>query len=74
MMQHDDRISPLHGAGGEMMGKLLAEHVLPHFAETQGRQIATSSNLSSSQVAISGSWLLQAHSMIWLLWEPAHWP
>ena len=35
MTQHDDRISPLHGAGGEMMGKLLAEHVLPHFAEAQ---------------------------------------
>lgn len=34
MTQNDDRISPLHGAGGEVMGKLLAEHVLPHFAES----------------------------------------
>ncbi len=33
-MTHDlDRISPLHGAGGELMGRLLAEHVLPHFED-----------------------------------------
>jgi len=38
MTQNDDRISPLHGAGGELMGKLLAEHVLPHFeASSAGR-------------------------------------
>jgi len=35
MTHKDERISPLHGAGGEMMGKLLAEHVLPHFAASQ---------------------------------------
>ena len=29
MSIENDRITPLHGAGGEMMGKLLAEHVLP---------------------------------------------
>jgi len=34
MTQNDDRISPLHGAGGEVMGKLLAEHVLPHFSKS----------------------------------------
>ncbi|MCK4570793.1 hydrogenase expression/formation protein HypE [Candidatus Bipolaricaulota bacterium] len=34
MTQSNDRISPLHGAGGEVMGKLLAEHVLPHFAKS----------------------------------------
>lgn len=35
MIPVNDRISPLHGAGGEMMGQLLAEHVLPHFAASQ---------------------------------------
>ena len=39
MTQHDDHISPLHGAGGELMGKLLAEHVLPHFAESSAGRI-----------------------------------
>jgi len=34
----NDRITPLHGAGGEMMGKLLAEHVLPKLKHgTPGR-------------------------------------
>jgi hydrogenase expression/formation protein HypE len=38
MTSNDERISPLHGAGGELMGKLLAEHILPRFASTsQGR-------------------------------------
>jgi len=32
MTESTDRISPLHGAGGEMMEQLLAEHVMPHFA------------------------------------------
>lgn len=35
MTSNNDRISPLHGAGGEMMGQLLAEHVFPHFAASQ---------------------------------------
>lgn len=42
MKSFDDRISPLHGAGGEMMGKLLSEHVLPHFAATQDSGIGLS--------------------------------
>ncbi len=32
MTEPIDRISPLHGAGGEMMEQLLSEHVMPHFA------------------------------------------
>lgn len=32
MSKSIDRISPLHGAGGEMMEQLLTEHVFPHFA------------------------------------------
>lgn len=37
MTQNNDRISPVHGAGGEMMAKLLADHVLPHFEGSAGR-------------------------------------
>ena len=39
MTQDDDRISPLHGAGGELMAKLLAEHVLPHFTKSSAGRI-----------------------------------
>jgi hydrogenase expression/formation protein HypE len=38
MTESFDRISALHGAGGEMMEQLLSEHVLPHFsARSVGR-------------------------------------
>ncbi|MCK5585368.1 hydrogenase expression/formation protein HypE, partial [Candidatus Bipolaricaulota bacterium] len=39
MTSSDDRISPLHGAGGELMAKLLAEHVLPHFDKSSAGRI-----------------------------------
>jgi len=32
MTKHDERITPLHGAGGELMGQLLDRLVLPRFA------------------------------------------
>ena len=52
MTHYDDRISPLHGAGGEMMGKLLAEHVLPHFASSQVGRINLSAMDDGATIAL----------------------
>jgi len=34
-----DKITPLHGAGGEMMGKLLRERILVHFPDCHAGRI-----------------------------------
>ncbi len=39
MTNESDRISPLHGAGGELMGQLLAEHVVPRFKDLAAGRI-----------------------------------
>jgi hydrogenase expression/formation protein HypE len=39
MMNNDERISPLHGAGGELMNTLLHEHVLPLFPRNPDNRI-----------------------------------
>ena len=52
MTQNNDRISPLHGAGGAMMGQLLAEHVLPHFAASQVGRISLSDLDDGATIAL----------------------
>ena len=52
MTQNNDRISPLHGAGGAMMGQLLAEHVLPHFVSSQVGRINLSDMDDGATIAL----------------------
>ncbi len=49
---NDDRISPLHGAGGEMMTQLLRQHVFPHFAATQSSRINLSDMDDGATIAL----------------------
>jgi len=55
MTQDNDRISPLHGAGGELMGKLLAEHVLPHFAKSSAGRIGLSAMDDGATIQLPAS-------------------
>ena len=66
MTHHDDRISPLHGAGGELMGKLLAEHVLPHFADAQAGRIdlAAMDDGATIQLPSSGELVMTTDSHV----------
>ncbi|MBU1048738.1 hydrogenase expression/formation protein HypE [Candidatus Bipolaricaulota bacterium] len=52
MTSNENRISPLHGAGGEMMSRLLAEHVLPHFAASQVGRIGLSAMDDGATIAL----------------------
>jgi len=66
MTEYDDRISPLHGAGGEMMGKLLAEHVLPHFAASQVGRIDLSAmdDGATLELPVSGELVMTTDSHV----------
>lgn len=39
MSRGEERITPLHGAGGELMAKLLNEHILKHFSRRSAGRI-----------------------------------
>lgn len=66
MTSNDDRISPLHGAGGEWMGKLLAEHVLPCFAKSPAGRIDLSAmdDGATIQLPTSGELVMTTDSHV----------
>ena len=48
----EERVTSLHGAGGEVMGRLLAEHVLPRFAHRSPGRIGLSALDDGATVAV----------------------